>query len=119
VFFVKTPRALTAIWIGVVGVLLIIEIAQITHFFTLPIQSALANPLVFISALVFTTVLALVGAIFIGIYISHRILSAGGFTPFEEEMLKMRSEVRELARTVRSLSDRTDDGTDARREERP
>ncbi|MHB1931466.1 MAG: hypothetical protein ACYCPV_00520 [Thermoplasmata archaeon] len=115
----RTPRALTALWIGVVGVLLVIEIAQITRFFTLPIQSALANPLVFISALVFTTVLALVGAIFIGIYISHRILSSGGFTPFEEEMLKMRSEVRELARTVRSLSTRTDEPAEAPREERP
>jgi hypothetical protein len=117
----KRPRTPTAIWIGVVILLVIVEIAQITRLFTLPIQSALANPLVFISALVFTTVLALVGAIFIGIYISHRILSAGGFTPFEEEMLKMRSEIRELARRMNSHRPPSPEETarDPASEERP
>ena len=40
--------------------------------------------------------LALIGAIFIGMFLSHRILSTGTFTPFEEEMLKMRQEVTEM-----------------------
>jgi hypothetical protein len=80
--------------------LLLVELAEITKLFTLPVQSAIGDPLAFVIALVFTTILALVGAIFIGIYISARILSPSGFTPFEEEMLRMRDEVRELRAAV-------------------
>ncbi len=47
-------------------------------------------------SLVFISVLAIVGAIFIGMFISHRIFSASGFTTFEEEMLQMRKEVKEI-----------------------
>ena len=83
-------------WVAVVVALLVVELAELTHLFTLPVQSALGNLLAFVFALVFTTILALVGALFIGIYISQRLQSPGGFTPFEEEMLKMRAEVREI-----------------------
>jgi hypothetical protein len=98
------PSALVLLlWGGLIAILLIVEIAEVTHVFTLPIQSAIADPTAFFFAFVFTTILALVGAIFIGIYISHRILSPGGFTPFEEEMLHMRQEVRELKESVDAL----------------
>jgi uncharacterized membrane protein (UPF0182 family) len=41
-------------------------------------------------------VLALIGAIFVGMYLAHRILSIGGFTPFERAMLKMREDVKKI-----------------------
>ncbi len=92
-----------ALWIGVIGVLLLVELAEVTRLFTLPVQSALGNLLAFVFALVFTTILALVGALFIGIYVSQRISSSTGFSPFEEEMLKMRSDVTRLREEVAEL----------------
>ena len=83
-------------WVAVVVLLFVVELAELTHLFTLPVQSALGNLLSFVFALVFTTILALVGALFIGIYISQRLQSPGGFTPFEEEMLKMRAEIQQI-----------------------
>jgi hypothetical protein len=90
-------------WSALIAVLLVVELAEITHVFTLPIQSAIGDPLAFVFALVFTTILALVGAIFIGIYFSARILRGSGFTPFEEEMLRMRVDLRELKATVEEI----------------
>src|SRR5208282_3308609 len=60
----------------------------------------------FVIALVFTTLLALVGAIFIGVYLSHRLLSPTGFTPFEEEMLRMRSDMQSIKRDLADLRGR-------------
>ncbi len=45
-------------------------------------------------------VLALIGAIFLGMLISHRILSIGAFTPFEEEMLKMREDIKAIKKKL-------------------
>lgn len=99
----KTDRAVLAAWGALIIVLVIVEIAELTHRFTLPVQSALGDPIALLFALVFTTVLALVGAVFIGIYFSHRLRSPGSFTPFEEEMLRMRSEVATLKEKVESI----------------
>ncbi len=62
-------------WVAVIAGLLLVELAEVTRLFTLPVQSAVGNLLAFVFALVFTTILALVGALFIGIYISQRISS--------------------------------------------
>ncbi len=97
------PARLIPFWAAIIAVLLFVEVAELTHLFTLPVQSAVGNLLSFIFALVFTTILALVGAIFIGIYISHRLQSPTGFTPFEEEMLKMRADVSRLREDVAEL----------------
>ena len=99
----KANRGALLLWFVLIVVLVIVELAEITHVFTLPIQSAIGDPLAFVFALVFTTILALVGAVFIGIYASARILSPSGFTPFEEEMLQMRSEIRELTAAIHRL----------------
>ena len=48
-------------------------------------------------------VLALIGAIFIGMLLSHRILSIGAFTPFEEEMLKMREDIKAIKEKMDSI----------------
>jgi hypothetical protein len=100
---VKGTRVALLLWVALIVILVIVELAEITHNFTLPIESAIADPLAFIVALVFTTLLALVGAIFVGVFLSHRILSPTGFTPFEEEMLKMRADLREVKRDVAEL----------------
>ena len=99
----KTARAIQLAWVGLIAALLVVEAAELTHLFTLPVQSALGNLLSFVFALVFTTILALVGAIFIGIYISQRLQTSTGFTPFEEEMLKMRADVTRLRAEVAGL----------------
>jgi hypothetical protein len=92
------------LWTVLIAFLLFVEVAEITHVFTVPIQSAIGDPLAFVFALVFTTILALVGAVYIGIYVSARVLRTQGFTPFEEEMLKMRGEIRDIKATVDELA---------------
>ncbi len=109
----KPSRLAILLWVALIVILLVVEVAEITHAFTLPIQSAIGDPLAFVFALVFTTVLALVGAIFIGIYVTQRILSPTGFTPFEEEMLRMRHDVSEMRVAIERLeSRRTPAGAD-------
>jgi hypothetical protein len=103
---VRASRVAVLLWIALIVLLLVVELAEITHVFTLPVQSAIADPLAFVIALVFTTLLALVGAIFIGVYLSHRLLSPTGFTPFEEEMLRMRSDLQTVKRDVAELRGR-------------
>ncbi|HKV90591.1 MAG TPA: hypothetical protein VJQ43_05275 [Thermoplasmata archaeon] len=97
------PSRAIAFWVAVIAALLFIEVAELTRLFTLPVQSAVGNLLSFVFALVFTTILALIGALFVGIYISQRMQSPGGFTRFEEEMLKMRGDVERLARDLTEL----------------
>ncbi len=96
----KVARGVTIVWVIVIVGLLLLEVAELTHFFTLPVEAALADPLTFIFSLVFTSIVSIVGAIFIGIYISQRLLSQSGFTPFEEEMLRMRADLREVRAAV-------------------
>ena len=102
----RPSRLVILLWVLLIVVLLVVEVAEITHVFTLPIQSAIGDPLAFVFALVFTTILALVGAIFIGIYVTQRIMSPSGFTPFEEEMLKMRQEISSVRESVGRIETR-------------
>ena len=101
----KASRVIV-LWLGLLVALVAVELAELTHLFTLPFQSVLADPVGLFSTLLFVTILALIGAIFLGIYISHRILSPLGFSPFEEEMLHMRGDLLELRRTVETIRDR-------------
>ena len=48
-------------------------------------------------------VVASVGGFFLGMIMSHRIISKGEFTPFEEEMLRMREEVGHLKAGLEKL----------------
>jgi hypothetical protein len=99
----RPSRIVIVLWVVLIVVLLVVLLSEISHRFTLPVQSWLNDPLFFVLALVFTTILALVGAIFIGIYVSQRMLSPSGFTPFEEEMLRMRADLRDLKASVKEL----------------
>ena len=92
----------TLLWLVIVGLLVAIELA---------ILFGVVNPydvvtffFIMVAALVVIAVLAVIGAAFLGIYISHRILSARDFTPFEQEMLRMADEVRKLSEKVDAIS---------------
>ena len=91
----KVSRAIL-FWVVLISALLVLELAQVTGLFRLPFAAILGNVVAFVFALLLVTILALVGALFVGIFIAHRILSPQGFSPFEEEMLRMRREVQEL-----------------------
>ncbi len=93
-------------WVVVIAVLVFLEVAEVTHLFHLGYTQVLGNLLSFVFALVLITVLALVGAVFVGIFVAHRILSPRGFTPFEEEMLKMRGEVQTLVEEMKEVKTR-------------
>jgi membrane protein implicated in regulation of membrane protease activity len=98
----RLPR-FPVFWLVVIAALLFVEVAELTRLFTIPFLAAVSDPVTFALALIFVTIVALVGAIFIGIYVSQRLLSPRGFSPFEEEMLKMRAEVMEIRREMQEL----------------
>ena len=92
------------LWFLTVGVLVVIELGILTNVIT-P-GNLIGFFLAFVFALVVISVLAIVGAVFVGMFVSHRILSTQGFTPFEQEMLRMRQEVRTIAERLDELSER-------------
>lgn len=92
------------LWLLVVGVLAAVEIGILANVIT-P-GNLVGFFLGFVIALVVISVLAIVGAVFVGMFVSHRILSTQGFTPFEREMLEMRQDVRRLAERVDELAAR-------------
>jgi hypothetical protein len=61
------------------------------------VEDLILNFLGFISMLVAITMLAILGAAFFGMYLSYRILSKKGFTPFEISMLEMYEEVHKIS----------------------
>ncbi len=99
----RPSRVVLLLWSALIVVLLVVEVAELTRAFTLPIQSAIGDPLAFVIVLFFTTAVALVGAVFIGIYISSRMMRPTGFTPFEEEMLRMRRQLQDVERSVEEI----------------
>jgi hypothetical protein len=50
--------------------------------------------------------MAMIGAMLIGMVLAYRILALREFTPFEREMMEMRVEVTELKAIVKELRDR-------------
>lgn len=77
-----------AIFIVVPLVLIVLQILDIQDIFLY-----MMSGIVGWSAII---ILALIGAIFVGMMLSHRILTIGAFTPFEEEMLKMREDIKSI-----------------------
>ncbi len=99
----RPSRKVLLVWSVMIVILVALEFLELTRFFTFPISYILGDPALLVFSLVFLTVVAMIGAIFVGIYISERLLSPRGFTPFEEEMLKMSAELREVRATVEEL----------------
>lgn len=89
------------LWLIVVIVLFSIFVAEITE--AIRLTDLISYFFVFVLALVIIAVLAVVGAAFMGVLISHRIFSVKSFTPFEEEMLQMRKEVKEIKKKIDDL----------------
>lgn len=57
----------------------------------------------FIFTAFFVIVLALIGAMFVGMYISHRILTVRGFTPFEKAMLEMKEDINKIKQKLENI----------------
>jgi len=92
----------TLLWLLIVATLVAIELAIV--FGAVNPYDVVTFFFIMISGLIVISVLAIIGATFLGIYISHRILSTRDFTPFEQEMLKMADEVKRLSEKVDALS---------------
>jgi uncharacterized membrane protein (DUF106 family) len=98
------------IWLAVVLALLSIFVLEITGAINL--QDVITYFFLFVLALVIIAILAVIGAAFLGVFISHRIFSVRSFTPFEEEMLQMRKEVKEIKETLQELSEKGEEKKD-------
>lgn len=94
----------TLLGLLIIAVLIAIEIAVVTGWLT-P-GDLIGSFLTFIWVLAAISILSIVGAVFVGMLVSHRLLSTKGFTPFEQEMLRMRQEIRELSDRVREIGAR-------------
>lgn len=100
----------TLLWLLIVGALAVLWFGVYIGWIT-P-GNLITSFFLIVLGLVVLAVLALIGAVFLGMVISHRIISGQGFTPFEEEMLKMRQEVRELRDRVDILVEKLGAGSD-------
>ncbi len=94
----------TLLWLLVVGVLAAVEMGVLTG--VINASNLIASFFTFVVALVVVSILSIIGAVFVGMFVSHRILSGKGFTPFEQEMLRMRQDVRELTDRVEEIAAR-------------
>ena len=92
------------IWILIVSVLVAIEIGILTGLIN-P-SDPITSLFTFVFALAAISILSIIGAVFIGMFVSHRILTTQSFTPFEQEMLHMRGELRELTQQIEQIAER-------------
>ncbi|MFQ5552683.1 MAG: hypothetical protein ACE5EW_03075 [Thermoplasmata archaeon] len=92
----------TVLWIIAVAALLVLFVLQLSGIITL--ADLAADPILFLVAFVIVAVLSAVGAMFIGVFVTHRIFASSEFTPFEQEMLHMREEVREIRERLEEIS---------------
>ncbi|MEE9116174.1 MAG: hypothetical protein V3U09_04675 [Thermoplasmata archaeon] len=95
------------LWLILVIVLFSIFVAEITE--AIRLTDLISYFFLFVLALVIIAVLAVIGAAFMGVLISHRIFSVKSFTPFEEEMLQMRKEVKEIKKKIDELVEEEED----------
>ena len=94
----------------IVIILVVVLVAQMTGVVTF--GDIIANFFLFLVVLVIIAILAVIGAMFVGVFVSHRIFSVKAFTPFEEEMLRMREEVTDIKEAVQDLKERLSDKSD-------
>ncbi|OGS48332.1 MAG: hypothetical protein A3K68_07630 [Euryarchaeota archaeon RBG_16_68_13] len=93
-------RRWAALWVAFVLVLASIEIGLVTEVIAFDPLTYFYFVILGITAI---GILAIIGAVFIGIFITTRILSSREFTPFEKEMLAMREDVKTLSAKVDRL----------------
>jgi len=92
-------RKWLALWSAVVLGLIAIELFIVTV-----VVDPLTNFYFVILAIAVIGILAIIGAVFLGIFVTTRILSSQEFTPFEKEMLAMREDVKALTAKVEELT---------------
>jgi hypothetical protein len=90
------------VWAAFVLALVAIEVLLVTGRLGI---DPLTNFYLVILAMTVISILAIIGAVFIGIFITTRILSSREFTPFEKEMLAMREDVKKLAAKVEEMGE--------------
>ncbi len=96
----RIPLSLKALSIAII-ILGFVGLAMITGW--IQFQDIFYNFFAFVFGLVIISFLAIVGALFVGMFISHRIFSSREFTNFEEEMLKMRRDVEDIKKKIDKL----------------
>ena len=93
-------RRWLALWATFVLALVGIELGIVSGAFAI---DPLTNFYFVILAFAVIGILAIIGAVFLGIFVTTRILSSREFTPFEKEMLAMREDVKALTAKVEEL----------------
>ena len=99
----RIPLSLKALSIAII-ILGFVGLAMITGW--IQFQDIFYNFFAFVFGLVIISFLAIVGALFVGMFISHRIFSSREFTNFEEEMLKMRRDVEDIKKKIDEMDRR-------------
>lgn len=92
-----------AIWIVVVAALIVFEILLVTG--VVKVTQITANFYLFMFSLVVVSLLAIIGAIFLGMTIAHRLMDSKEFTPFEEEMLSMKEQINKMEKALEKMLD--------------
>jgi len=92
-------RKWLSLWAAFVLGLIAIELFIVTV-----VIDPLTNFYFVILAIAVIGILAIIGAVFLGIFMATRILSSQEFTPFEKEMLAMREDVKALTAKVEELT---------------
>ncbi len=85
-----------------VVILAAFEILQLTGI--LKVTQIVANFYLFMFSIVVVSVLAVIGAIFLGMTIAHRLMESKDFTPFEEEMLSMREQMNRIEKMIETIN---------------
>ncbi len=85
-----------------VVILAAFEILQLTGI--LKVTQIVANFYLFMFSIVVVSVLAVIGAIFLGMTIAHRLMESKEFTPFEEEMLSMREQMNRIEKMIENIN---------------
>lgn len=85
-----------------VVILAAFEILQLTGI--LKVTQIVANFYLFMFSIVVVSVLAVIGAIFLGMTIAHRLMESKEFTPFEEEMLSMREQMNRIEKMIETIN---------------
>lgn len=93
-------------YIFIVSIIIIAAWIIVISLGWITIEYILLNFIGFISQLVIIFMLAVLGAVFLGMFISHRILSAKGFTPFERAMLEMREDINQINEKLDNLENK-------------
>ncbi|HLF07605.1 MAG TPA: hypothetical protein VI893_10650 [Thermoplasmata archaeon] len=83
--------------LGIAIISLLIVLWGLELFTNFDLAQAIFSNLAFVLlGIIFVALMSAIGGFFLGMWISARFFSTKGFTPFEEEMLRMREDVKAL-----------------------